>query len=201
MSLREQKKVRARADILTAANRLIAKKGYAATTMREIAAAANLSYQTLYNYFPSKALIVQTMLTDIEKVDTRLAAIIGGSTGLIAKLHQIVRHYFDLVAHRERGLWREIVLEVIKSSPEVLALQALQGSVGYNVVRTLLRDAQAAGELDTYVDADLLAQTLHAITDYTFLRFVLEPNPSKVLTLKTLRSQIELLVQPYLRGA
>ena len=201
MSLREQKKLRARADILTAANRLIAKKGYADTTMREIAAAANFSYQTLYNYFPSKALIVQTMLTDIEKVDTRLAAIIGGSAGLIAKLHQIVRHYFDLVAHRERGLWREIVLEVIKSSPEVLALQALQGSVGYNVVRTLLRDAQAAGELDTYVDADLLAQTLHAITDYTFLRFVLEPNPSKVQTLKTLRNQIELLVQPYLRGA
>jgi AcrR family transcriptional regulator len=201
MSLREQKKRRARSDILAAANTLIARKGYADTTMREIAAAANLSYQTLYNYFPSKAQIVQAMLTDVDKVDSRLAAIIAGSTGLVAKLHQIVKHYFDVVAHRDRALWREIVLEVIKNAPEYLALQVMKASAGYNVLRTLLRDAQTSGELDPYVDTDLLAQTLHAITDYAFLRFVLEPNPSKVLTLKTLRNQIELLVQPYLRHA
>ena len=200
MSLREQKKVRARSDILAAANTLIARKGYDSTTMREIADAANLSYQTLYNYFPSKAQIVQAMLTDIDKADTRLAAIISRSGGLVGKLHQIIKHYFDLVAHRERALWREIVLEVIKNSPEYLALQALKASVGYNVLRTVLRDAQEAGELDPYVDADLLAHTLHAITDFAFLRFVLEPNPSKVVALKTLRNQVELLVQPYLRN-
>jgi AcrR family transcriptional regulator len=200
MSLREQKKVRARSDILAAANMLIARKGYENTTMREIADAANLSYQTLYNYFPSKALIVQAMLTDVDQLDTRIAAIIAGSGGVIGKLHQIIKHYFDLVAHRERALWREIVLEVIKNAPEYLALQALKSSAGFNVLRTLLHDAQTAGELDPYVDADLLAHTLHAITDFAFLRFVLESNPSKVAVLKTLRSQVELLVQPYLRS-
>ena len=200
MSLREQKKVRARSDILAAANTLIARKGYENTTMREIADAANLSYQTLYNYFPSKALIVQAMLTDVDQLDTRVAAIIAGSGGVIGKLHQIIKHYFDLVAHRERALWREIVLEVIKNAPEYLALQALKASAGFDVLRTLLQDAQTAGELDPYVDADLLAHTLHAITDVAFLRFVLEPNPSKVAVLKTLRNQVELLIQPYLRN-
>ena len=200
MSLREQKKVRARSDILAAANTLIARKGYENTTMREIADAANLSYQTLYNYFPSKALIVQAMLTDVDQLDTRVAAIIAGSGGLIGKLHQLIKHYFDLVAHRERALWREIVLEVIKNAPEYLALQALKASAGFDVLRKLLQDAQTAGELDPYVDADLLAHTLHAITDFAFLRFVLEPNPSKVAVLKTLRSQVELLIQPYLRS-
>ena len=199
MSLREQKKVRARSDILAAANALIARKGYESTTMREIADAANLSYQTLYNYFPGKALIVQAMLTEEDKADTRIAAIVSSSDELIAKLHQIIKYYFDLVAHRERALWREIVLEVIRNAPEYAALQALKAS-GINVLRTLLRDAQEAGELDPYVDADLLAHTLHAITDFAFLRFVLEPNPSKVLALKTLRNQVELLVQPYLRS-
>lgn len=199
MSLREQKKVRARSDILAAANTLIARKGYENTTMREIADAANLSYQTLYNYFPSKAQIVQSMLTDVDRADTGIAAIVSSSDGLIAKLHQIIKHYFDLVAHRERALWREIVLEVIRNAPEYAALHALKAS-SINVLRTLLRDAQAAGELDPYVDADLLAHTLHAITDFAFLRFVLEPNPSKVQALKTLRNQVELLVQPYLRN-
>ncbi len=199
MSLREQKKLRARSDILAAADALITRKGYESTTMREIAEAANLSYQTLYNYFPSKALIVQAMLTDADKADTRINAIIASSDDLIAKLQQIIKHYFDLVAHRERALWREIVLEVIKNAPEYVALQALKAS-GINVLRTLLRDAQETGELDPYVDADLLAHTLHAITDFAFLRFLLEPNPSKVVALKTLRSQVELLVQPYLRN-
>ena len=65
--LRERKKQRARSDILAAANTLIARKGYADTTMREIAEAADVSYQTLYNYFPSKAQIVRAMLTDVAK--------------------------------------------------------------------------------------------------------------------------------------
>jgi AcrR family transcriptional regulator len=191
MSLREQKKVRARSDILAAANTLIARKGYESTTMREIADAANLSYQTLYNYFPSKAQIVQAMLTDVDKADTGVAAIVSSSDDLIAKLHQIIKHYF--------ALWREIVLEVIRNAPEYAALHALKAS-SINVLRTLLHNAQEAGELDPYVDADLLAHTLHAITDFAFLRFVLEPNPSKVQALKTLRNQVELLVQPYLRN-
>lgn len=200
MSLREQKKVRARSDILAAANTLIAQKGYENTTMREIADAANLSYQTLYNYFPSKAQIVQAMLMDVGQADTRIDAILASSDGLIPKLHKVIKHYFDLVAHRERSLWREILLEVIKNTPEYIAQQTLKGSVGFNVLYTLLRDAQETSELDTYVDAELLAHTLHAITDSAFLRFVLEPNPSKVLALKTLRNQVELLVQPYLRN-
>lgn len=197
--LREQKKQRARSDILAAANTLIARKGYADTTMREIADAANVSYQTLYNYFPSKAQIVRAMLTDVAQVDARLTKLLGGSAPLIAKLHGMVKHYFDLVAHRERALWREIVLEVIRHAPEYLALRALKIDASYLVLRGLLNEAQDAGELDPYVDTDLLAQTLHAVTDFTFLRFVLEPNLSKVELLKNLRGQIELLVQPYLR--
>jgi AcrR family transcriptional regulator len=200
MALREQKKVRARSDILAAADTLIARKGYENTTMREIAHAANVSHQTLYNYFPSKAQIVWAMLTDVAQVDTKLAAIIAGPNGLVGKLHRIAKHYFNLVAHRERALWRAIILEVIKSAPEYVALRALKTTASYGVLRTVLIDAQGVGELDPRVDADLLAYTLHAITDFVFLRFVLEPGLSKVVALNTLRRQIELLVQPYLRN-
>ena len=64
MSLREAKKLRARHDILTAARELIDTHGYEQTTMRDIATAAELSYQTLYNYFPTKALILQALLLE-----------------------------------------------------------------------------------------------------------------------------------------
>ncbi len=199
MALREQKRLRTRTDILAAADTLIARKGYANTTMREIAAAADLSYQTLYNYFPSKAQIVQAILLDVDRVDDKLTSIIAGGSGLVAKLQLIVKHYLDRIAHRERALWREIVLEIIKSAPDYLALQAMQANASYTVLHTLLHDAQTGGELEPYVDTELLTQTLYAMIDYAFLRFVLDPNLSKVAVLKLLRQQVELLVQPYLR--
>ena len=199
LSLRQQKKLRARSDILAAADKLIAQKGYPNTTMRQIADAAHVSHQTLYNYFASKAEIVQAMLTDVDQLDSRLAAALAMRVDVVTKLHSIVRHYFDLVANRERALWREIVLEVIKHTPEYLAMKALKINAGYNVLRSVLHDAQKAGELDAEVDADLLARTLHAVTDFAFLRFVLEPELSRTAMLGVLRAQVELLVCPYLR--
>ena len=46
-SLREKKKRAARARILLAADGLIQRQGYEQTTMRDIASAAEVSYQTL----------------------------------------------------------------------------------------------------------------------------------------------------------
>ena len=79
MSLRERKKQQARIDILEAASELITAKGYDDTTMRDIAAAASMSYQTLYNYFPNKALIVQALLTaDAARINERMEKVFEG---------------------------------------------------------------------------------------------------------------------------
>ena len=52
LPLRERKKRKAHRDIVRAARVLIDRNGYQQTKMRDIASAADLSYQTLYNYFP-----------------------------------------------------------------------------------------------------------------------------------------------------
>lgn len=52
--LREQKRERTRRALLAAARQLFAEKGYAATTMAEIAAAADVSPRTAFTYFPAK---------------------------------------------------------------------------------------------------------------------------------------------------
>jgi AcrR family transcriptional regulator len=56
--LRERKKARTRAEIREAALRLFLEKGYEATTVQQIADAAEVSLSTLFRYFPSKALLV-----------------------------------------------------------------------------------------------------------------------------------------------
>ncbi|MFD8221234.1 TetR/AcrR family transcriptional regulator [Streptomyces sp. NPDC059697] len=58
MNLRERKKLAAWRAIRTAAMRLFDEQGYEATTIEQIAAAANVSRATFFNYFASKEAVV-----------------------------------------------------------------------------------------------------------------------------------------------
>jgi AcrR family transcriptional regulator len=53
-SLRERNRARTRAEIRSHALRLFYEQGYSATTMEQIASAAEVSQSTLFRYFPTK---------------------------------------------------------------------------------------------------------------------------------------------------
>src|SRR5258705_2658448 len=52
--LRQRKKQQTRETIARAAHELFAERGYHATTLPEIAEAADVSTRTIFSYFPSK---------------------------------------------------------------------------------------------------------------------------------------------------
>lgn len=81
--LREEKKARTRALIATTAAGLFARHGYPDVTMSQVAAAAGVSDQTLYNYFPTKESLVFDKSDDIRA--SLLAALTARApgTGLI----------------------------------------------------------------------------------------------------------------------
>lgn len=75
-SRRQRRAAARRAEILDAAAHLFAEKGFHRTTTRDIAAAADVSEGTLYNYFENKDDIlfgIMTRLTESQDLHTSLA--------------------------------------------------------------------------------------------------------------------------------
>jgi AcrR family transcriptional regulator len=73
MSLRERNKQSARETIVRVAADLFSERGYATTTLADIADAAGLAPSTLFNYYPSKSDIVFSLFNDaIESAERRI---------------------------------------------------------------------------------------------------------------------------------
>jgi AcrR family transcriptional regulator len=65
-SRRADGKARVRAALLSAARELFARQGVAATTMDDIAHLAAVSRATAFNYFPSKHLLLEALVREME---------------------------------------------------------------------------------------------------------------------------------------
>jgi AcrR family transcriptional regulator len=102
-SLRERKKARTRASLREHALRLFREQGYTATTVEQIAAAAEVSPSTFFRYFPTKEDVVLQ-----DDMDTRMVlALARQPAGLtpVAAIRASVREAWDSFTPQE---WEQI---------------------------------------------------------------------------------------------
>jgi AcrR family transcriptional regulator len=86
-----RERARRRADVLGAARRLYARKGYQKTAMVEIAQASELAVGTLYQLFPSKEAILRSLLEDrVDELVARVRAAVDGRADVRDQLRRIV---------------------------------------------------------------------------------------------------------------
>ena len=116
--LRERKKARTRASIREQAFRLFREQGYQATTVEQIAAAAEVSPSTFFRYFPAKEDVV--LQDDLEPLI--LEAIERAPEGLspVAAARTALR---EAVAAMTPGQWERIreTTALAMATPEVRA--------------------------------------------------------------------------------
>jgi AcrR family transcriptional regulator len=95
LGLRERKKVRTRERIREVALRLFLEQGYEATTVQQVADAAEVSLSTLFRYFPTKARLV--LPADL---DTLIAAAFRGQgpdASVFDVIESAIRSSFDQI--------------------------------------------------------------------------------------------------------
>ncbi|NBP52207.1 MAG: TetR/AcrR family transcriptional regulator, partial [Actinobacteria bacterium] len=147
--------------ILAAAAHIFDEDGYAATTTNEIAAMAEVSIGSLYQYFPNKdAILVALGRRHVETVAAGLTHLLGGvgpDADLRAVIDVVVRFLVDQHAHD--GLHRLVAHEAPRT-PELVA--------ELDRARVLLVGFAAellAGRLPAGADTELVASMMVAVVD------------------------------------
>ena len=201
MSLREKNKARTRSAIVDAA-KMLAKEGqWDAVTTRQIADAAGVSYQTLYNYYPAKAAILREMLLEVyvgpgPAINDVVKHYAGDLLDTLGKINQIRFQSFS----REDIKWLLTLgtnFAKLDQYGEATSLIETVDRAGDGYYYSALSTAKGMGHMQDDVDIQLMAHTIYGMTNTTLDRFIL--NRTNVQTqLRTLRQQIEQLVRPYL---
>jgi AcrR family transcriptional regulator len=116
--LRERKKARTRAAIREHALRLIREQGYQATTVEQIAAAAEVSPSTFFRYFPTKEDVV--LQDDMETLMLEAFERQPPEVGLVAAVRAATREMHDAMSE---ALWEQMrqTTELAMTIPEVRA--------------------------------------------------------------------------------
>jgi AcrR family transcriptional regulator len=106
--LRERKKQRTREQIVDAAMRLFDERGYHATTITDIAAAAEVAPRTFFAYFPSKeAVVFHNLDRDLDGLASALRDRLPGETAFDALRRWLDAMFDQWMAEEDEALLRK----------------------------------------------------------------------------------------------
>jgi len=205
MSLRNKKKTQTRATILEATKRLIETKEFESITTRLIAETAEISYQTLYNYFPTKTDILTELLKKhlVGSEETYQQIVRTFSGELIRSLEELNRSRFNFVLSNSEGAneYLDTLTKIFfgtKLNERLSLIESLDQS-GAEQYQAILALTKGMGLLREDTDIQLMAHTLWIISAYAVRNFLIsETEPNGSIFLESLNLQTTQLVKPYL---
>jgi len=155
-----------REAILGAACRAIVERGVEGVRMRDIAAAAGVSPTLPHYYFNTRSELLREAFVHAEEAMAGLELEVAGDRPPRERLERLLLVYFD-ADPRVYEIWmlaREMTTRAIRepglrdSHEDVYAFWS-------RTIADVIRDGQAAGDVDTSIDADLAGWRLTALVE------------------------------------
>jgi AcrR family transcriptional regulator len=161
---RERKKLRTRALIQQEALRLFLEKGFEATTIEEIAEAADIATSTFFNYFPTKEDVV--LQDDLDPVLLEAINVEPAGLSPIAVLRKAIHHVFSHLTPEQHTIFGRR-LGLLASNPTLRAAFLNQSASQLDEIVAVI--AERAGRSSDDFAVRNLAGALLGVMIATFL--------------------------------
>lgn len=186
-----------RRQILDAAARVFAHRGYAAASVQEIVDAAQVSKPALYYHFGDKAGLYQALVDEAH--DARYERVRSGAArghDLRSRLVEALGALFDFV-HARQELVRIAFATTLAAPGELPEALCRAGKCQRSVdfVESLMKAGQAEGVLDSRFDSRELAYALYGQVNFLIVSQLLMPRSALN------RQTAERIVDLFLSGA
>lgn len=194
-SLRERNKAQKLAKISRAARTMFVRRGYDATTLRQIAAKAGVGLGTLFSYAVDKRdLLFLIINDDIEAMNARAFAEAPADAPLLDRLVGIFRVFFEFFG-RQPNLSRIILKELTFYSAGPQAQRFQNGRLHVLArLAELIAAAQRSGEIGSTEDAREIAYTVFSIYAAEIRQWLGRATPDLEEGLAALRRHFRLLI-------
>jgi TetR/AcrR family transcriptional regulator len=142
--------------IETAARRLFANRGYAGTSMAEIAAAAGVSKATVFHHYRSKRALYEALVGDaMAGFREQIVPLLDAGADLQGSLREFAAAHVDRLT-RMQGTMRLIAREMMSGTPASGELLSGSGlTQNFALLVDVLRRGQASGTVRADVDPGL----------------------------------------------
>lgn len=200
-SLRERKKEKQRAELLKCGAELFRLKGYDESRMEDIAALAEVSSKTVYNYFPSKErLLIELLNQDrllqreaYERATTHpprdpaeaLAALIRADVG-------------EVRSREDKRLWRELLAAATRNHDRAGDEFEENRKMFTTYIERLLRHFVSTGTLSKSLPIRMAADIIYAVNAYDFREFCAAEDMTPEDVFARARKQMKTLVNSWI---
>jgi TetR/AcrR family transcriptional regulator, fatty acid metabolism regulator protein len=166
-----------RRQILEAAVRAFARKGYHACRVGEIAEEAGVAYGLVYHYFGSKEEVLQTIFRDTwRQMLARIAELEAENDPASEQVRKVTALLLR-TWRRDRDLVRVLVREVTRS-PEQLQQQIDEIGHAYEALERIIRRGQKTGEFRAEINPQLAATIFYGALEEVLTGWVMGQLPA-----------------------
>ena len=148
-------------ELMDAALHVFAARGYKATRLEDVAAAAGVTKGTIYYYFENKEDLLLRLITSRDReVFAGLETLLSGVSGPVsAKLRMLMRKGFCEPEDESRRLLHVIFRELHADAPKIFA-RTVQSTLveGWKLIASLIESGKESGEFRQDADAEVAAR-------------------------------------------
>ena len=193
VGLRERQKEQRGRRILEAASELVASRGNG-ITVEDIAARAEVSVGTVYNYFSSRSGLVMALFAQETELLLKEGQKIVASppSDSVRAVSALLEGYpLGLASRYERGLLRELMSTLLRSSPmrEMFELDIRQATQ----LTELLRKVRARGHLSPDIRPAEAAFILYSAATVEFMFYLFDDDRTSESLAKAIRRQVRFI--------